>query len=81
MYFIIVHIKFGTMSIFFYSGELTLLFFFPMITIGVSAMIKDFIVTLAENRQLVKTVENIIQVLPESVIVENHDQITNESVL
>lgn len=81
LYIILVHIKFGSRELFFYCGLGSLILFFPVGSIGISNMVKDLILTVHENKELVNTIKNILQVLPESVIVQSLDSNSQKVVL
>lgn len=76
-----IHLKFGMLDQHFYFGELVLFVFFPMYSIGISKLVRDLILTLQENKELVTTINNILQVLPESVIINSIDAGSNKFVL
>ena len=47
----------------------------------IAKFVKNFLEAIHENKQLVKTIKNILQSLPEGVIIESKDEISNKFII
>ena len=47
----------------------------------IAKFIRNFIETIHENKQLIQTIQNILQSLPEGTIIESKDDFTNKYVV
>ena len=47
----------------------------------IAKFIRNFIETIHENKQLIQTIQNILQSLPEGVIIESKDDFSNKYIV
>ena len=69
------------LPVFFYIAIFTSLALFTVSAIIISKQIKDILMIIKENKELIKTIQTILQVFPEGVIIRSFDQKTKETIL
>lgn len=62
----------------FFSSFISILFILPLSAILYSSQIKDMLHLLKENQELTKTIKNVLEMFPESVIIQSLDSETKK---
>ena len=74
-------IMYENLPVFFYVAILISLTLFTVSAIIISKQIKDILLIIKENKELIKTIQTILQVFPEGVMIRSFDQKTKETIL
>ena len=79
--FIAVHILFPKLNAFLYISMLVSVVLYITISMLIAKFVKNFLEAINENKQLVETIKNILQSLPEGVIIETKDENLNKYIV
>ena len=65
-----MHLKFGFMNYIFYLGIVSTIIFLPLIGVILSKIVLSFMDLLHQNKELVLTIQHILQFFPEAVLIQ-----------
>lgn len=76
-----MNLMFENIPIYFYIAIIFSSALFVVSAMIISKQIKDILLILKENKELIKTIQTILQVFPEGVMIRSFDQKTKEIIL
>lgn len=72
-YIVVIHAAYGPMPCTFYFGTIAVSVLVPLIFMVIARIVLGFIELLQQNQELSVTIQNILQVFPEGVLVQSID--------
>ena len=79
--FIQIHLTYSDISFYYYCGFIYATCLFPLVWMAVARVLLGFIISLQNNQQLIKTIQKILQVFPEGIIIQSLDEKSQQVVL
>ena len=79
--FIKIHMKYDNISFYLYVGYFLATCLIPLVWMVVARILLGFIIILQSNQQLIKTIQRILQVFPEGIIIQSLDEKSQQVVL
>ena len=79
--FIKIHMKYDNISFYLYVGYFLATCLIPLVWMVVARILLGFIIILQNNQQLIKTIQRILQVFPEGIIIQSLDEKSQQVVL
>ena len=76
-----IHITYTNISFYYYAGFLSITVLLPLVWMIIARILLGFIIILQNNQQLIKTIQRILQVFPEGIIIQSLDEKSQQVVL
>ena len=76
-----IHITYTNISLYYYVGYVFTICLIPLVWMIIARILLGFILILQNNQQLVKTIQKILQVFPEGIIIQSLDEKSQQVVL
>ena len=81
LFLILVTVYYERVSLVLYMGIILTSAIYPMIWIFISFKLRELIILLKTNKDLIHTIQTILQVFPEGVIIRSLDETTKQTIL
>ena len=76
-----IHITYTNISLYYYVGYVFTICLIPLVWMIIARILLGFILILQNNQQLIKTIQRILQVFPEGIIIQSLDEKSQQVVL
>ena len=80
-YFIILHLTYDKINIYFYPGFLFISILLPLICMIIARLILAFLLMIHNNQELIKTIKKILLIFPEAILIQTVDEDTGKLVV
>ena len=74
LYFIILHITYKNISVYFYPGYIFITILIPLVWMIIARIILAFLMLIHNNQELVKAIKKILQIFPEGILIQTLDK-------
>ena len=81
LFLLLMTIYYDKVSLLLYMGVLLTWLFYPIIWLFISFKLKELIITNKTNKDLIHTIQTILQVFPEGVIIRSLDERTQHTII
>ena len=79
--FVATNIVYNNIPIYYYAGFIFITIVFPLIVMMIAKVLLEFLNLLHKNAELIRTINHILQVFPEAVLIQAFDDETKQMVI
>ena len=79
--FIVLHLTYEKLTVFFYPGYIFTTILLPLVSMVIAKIILTFLTLIYKNQKLVSTIRKILQIFPESILIQSLDQVSGKLIV